>query len=41
VVSEGDTCTTGIPGARGDAFRTGLPRLFKERWPVLEAGGNR
>jgi len=34
----GDTCMAGIPGARGNAFRTGLPRLFQTRWPVLEAG---
>jgi hypothetical protein len=25
----GDTCMARIRGARGDAFRTGLPRLFK------------
>jgi hypothetical protein len=41
VVAEGDTCMAGIPGACGDAFRTGLPRLFKKRWPVLEAGSLR
>ncbi len=33
VVAEGDTSMVGIPGARGDAFRTGLPRLFKTRGP--------
>jgi hypothetical protein len=31
MVAEGDTCMAGLPGARGDAFRTGLPRLFKKR----------
>ena len=36
VVAEGDTYMAGIRGARGDAYRTGLPRLFKRRWPVLE-----
>ena len=29
VVAEGDTFMARIRGARGDAFRTGLPRLFK------------
>src|ERR1700676_2729145 len=38
VVAEGNTSMAGSPGARGDAFRTGLARLFKKRWPVLEAG---
>jgi hypothetical protein len=41
VVAEADTCMARIRGARGDAFRTGLPRLFKTRWPVLEAGSLR
>lgn len=29
LVAGGDTCMTRIRGACGDAFRTGLPRLFK------------
>jgi hypothetical protein len=30
-----------LAGRAGDAFRTGLQRLFKKRWPVLEAGSHR
>ena len=41
VVVEDDTCMARIRGARGDASRTGLPRLFKgvERFRKLEASG--
>jgi hypothetical protein len=41
LVEGGDICMAGIRGARGDAFRTGLPRLFKNVGPFssLEASG--
>ena len=41
LVAEGDTCMARIRGARGDAFRTGLPRLFKNVDPFRkpEASG--
>lgn len=39
--SQSDTCTAGIRAAGGAAFPTGLPCLFKKRWPVLKAGSLR
>jgi hypothetical protein len=41
VVAEGDACMARIRSARGDAPRTGLPRLLTNRWPILEAGSLR
>ena len=40
-VAEGDTCMARIRGAHDDAFRTGLPRLFKNVDPFRkpEASG--
>jgi hypothetical protein len=41
LVAEGDTCMAAIRGARGDAFRTGFPRLFKNVDPFKKPEASR